>query len=62
MTKKKAFEMGFRHVADLATMNRIAEMVRDEVDDATALDLMEAWREGALAARALLDRETATLQ
>jgi hypothetical protein len=62
MTKKDAFEMGFRHVADLATMNRIADMVREGADDAGALALMEAWREGALAARALLGRKDATLQ
>ena len=62
MTKKKAYEMGFRHVADLAAINRVAELIRDDSDDGDALVLMEAWREGALAARALLERETATLQ
>ena len=62
MTKKKACEMGFRHVADLAAINRVAELIRDDSDDSDALVLMEAWREGALAARALLERETATLQ
>ncbi|QNT69056.1 hypothetical protein [Defluviicoccus vanus] len=62
MTKKKAYEMGFRHVADLAAINRVAELIRDDNDDNDALVLMEAWREGALAARALLERETATLQ
>lgn len=62
MTKKTAYEMGFRHVADLAAINRVAELIRDDNDDNNALALMEAWREGALAARALLERETATLQ
>ncbi len=62
MTKKRAYEMGFRHVADLAAINRVAELIRDDNDDNDALVLMEAWREGALAARALLERETATLQ
>lgn len=62
MTKKTAYEMGFRHVADLAAINRIAELVGDESEDVNALALMEAWRDGALAARALLERETATLQ
>lgn len=62
MTKKTAYEMGFRHVADLAAINRVAELIRDDNDDNNALALMEAWREGALAARALLERETATIQ
>lgn len=62
MTRKKAYEMGFRHVADLAAINRVAELVRDDGDDGGALELMDAWREGALAAKALLERETATLQ
>lgn len=62
MTKKTAYEMGFRHVADLAAINRVADLIRDDNDDNNALALMEAWREGALAARALLERETATLQ
>jgi hypothetical protein len=62
MTKEKAYEMGFRHVTDLAAMSRVAAVVQDDGADIDALGLMEAWREGALAARALLERETATLQ
>lgn len=62
MTKRKAYEMGFRHVADLAAINRVAELIRGNDEDDTAMALMEAWREGALAAKALLERESATLQ
>ncbi|MFO1127710.1 MAG: hypothetical protein U1E66_04635 [Rhodospirillales bacterium] len=54
MTKKDAFEMGFRHVADLATMSRIADLLQADACDPDVLALMEAWREGALAARELL--------
>jgi hypothetical protein len=62
MTKKQAFEMGFRHITDLAAMNRIASIVKERDDDAEAAALMEAWRDGAMAARAMIERETATLQ
>jgi hypothetical protein len=62
MTKSKAYEMGFRHVADLAAINRVAELIRDNSEDGNAMALMEAWREGALAAHALLERQSATLQ
>jgi hypothetical protein len=62
MTKKQAFEMGYRHIADLAAMNRIAAIVNARDDDPEAAALMAAWRDGAMAARAMIERETATLQ
>ena len=62
MTKKQAFEMGYRHIADLAAMNRIAAVVNAREDDPEAAALMAAWRDGAMAARAMIERETATLQ
>jgi hypothetical protein len=62
MTTKKAFAMGFRHVSDLAEMNRIAEALNIDNEDEEAAALMEAWRLGTLAAKAIIDREGATLQ
>lgn len=62
MTKKQAFDMGFRHIADLAAINRVAAVVNASDDDPEAAALMAAWRDGALAARAMIERETATLQ
>lgn len=62
MTPKQAYRMGFRHVADLAEINRIADLFLGDGADQCALRLMEAWREGAMAAAAMLEKEHATLQ
>lgn len=61
MTPKKAYQMGFRHIADLAEINRIAEMFESDDCNDHALSLIEAWRQGAVAATALLDRQDATV-
>ncbi len=62
MTPEQAYEMGFRHIADLAEMSRIADLVDDEQMADYALKLMEAWRAGAMAARVMIEREGSTLQ
>lgn len=62
MTKDKAYEMGYRHIIDLAEMNRVAAMADVERLNDFALALMDAWREGAMAAKAMLEKEVATLQ
>ncbi|MCP5364347.1 MAG: hypothetical protein H6905_03830 [Hyphomicrobiales bacterium] len=62
MTPEDAYEMGFRHVADLSEICRIAEMIDDDAFADYALKLMEAWRAGAMAARAVVERELATIQ
>ncbi|MCU0839619.1 MAG: hypothetical protein MUE49_12985 [Rhodospirillales bacterium] len=62
MTPEKAYEMGYRHINDLAEMNKIAEMMRIERLNSIALQLMEAWREGAMAAKAMLEKQSSTLQ
>lgn len=62
MTKDKAYQMGYRHIIDLAEMNRVAEMADVERLSAYAAQIMDAWREGALAAKAMLEKEVATLQ
>lgn len=62
MTPEQAYEMGFRHIADLAEMSRIADLVDDEQMADYALKLMEAWRAGATAARVMIEREGSTLQ
>lgn len=62
MTPEKAYEMGFRHIIDLAEMNKVAAMVENDRLSAAAVKLMEAWREGALAATAMLERQSTTLQ
>ncbi len=62
MTPEKAYEMGYRHITDLAEMNRIAEMMRIERLNTIALQLLEAWREGAMAAKAMLEKQSSTLQ
>lgn len=61
MTPKQAYRMGFRHITDLAEMHHIAECFGRAEDDERLLRLMEAWHEGTLAAKALLDREFATV-
>lgn len=62
MTPKQAYRMGFRHIIDLAEINRIADMfLEDELDD-RAQRLIEAWREGATAAAAMLEKQHSTLQ
>jgi hypothetical protein len=54
--------MGFRHITDLAEINRIADMfLEDELDD-RAQRLIEAWREGAMAATAMLEKAHSTIQ
>ena len=62
MTPKKAFRMGFRHVADLAEINRIADRLLEDECDGRAQELIEAWRQGALTATAMLEKEEATIQ
>ncbi len=62
ITAEDAYAMGYRHIADLARINQIAELVRDGDPDAAALRLLAAWREGALMAQAMLDRARTTLQ
>ena len=62
MTSEEAYQMGFRHISDLAEMNRIADLVSDYRFADYALELMEAWRQGAVAAKALLEKEVVTLQ
>jgi hypothetical protein len=62
MTPKQAYKMGFRHVIDLAEINRIADLFLGDDGDDRALRLMEAWREGAMAAAAMLEKQHATLQ
>jgi hypothetical protein len=62
MTPKQAYRMGFRHITDLAEINRIADMfLEDELDD-RAHRLIEAWRQGAMAATAMLEKQHATIQ
>lgn len=62
MSPEKAFEMGFRHIADLFEMDRIADLLDDEQWAAHAVALMQAWRDGAMTARAVIEKKTATLQ
>ncbi|MBK8174688.1 MAG: hypothetical protein IPK66_05255 [Rhodospirillales bacterium] len=62
MTSKRAFQMGYRHIIDLAEINQIADMYLDDEFDERALELIEAWRQGALMASAMLEKEHATLQ
>jgi hypothetical protein len=62
MDTKKAYFMGFRHIADLAAMNRIVDLAGDNRFNEYALELMEAWREGAVAAQAMIEKESATIQ
>lgn len=62
MTPKQAYRMGFRHVSDLAEINRIADLFMSDDGDDRALQLMEAWRDGAMAAAAMLEKARSTLQ
>lgn len=62
MDTKKAYFMGYRHIADLAAMNRIVDLVQDNRFNEYALELMQAWREGAIAAQAMIEKESATIQ
>ena len=62
MTPKQAYRMGFRHVTDLAEINRIADRFIDDECDRCALMLIEAWRRGAMTATAMLEKEQATIQ
>lgn len=62
ITAEDAYAMGYRHIADLARINQIAELVRGEHPDADALRLLAAWREGAVMAQAMIDRARTTLQ
>jgi hypothetical protein len=62
LSLEDAYAMGYRHIADLALMNRIAELIRRDEPDAQALRLLEAWRQGAMVAQAMVDRATRTLQ
>jgi hypothetical protein len=60
MTPKQAYRMGFRHITDLAEINRIADTFLE--DDDRAQRLIEAWREGAIAAAAMLEKQRSTIQ
>lgn len=62
MNTKKAYFMGYRHIADLAAMNRIVDLAQDNRFNEYALELMEAWRDGAIAAQAMIEKESATIQ
>lgn len=62
LTPEDAYVMGYRHISDLALMNQIAELIRGDDPDGAALRLLEAWREGAFAAQAMIERPGATLQ
>lgn len=62
MTPEQAYEMGYRHIADLAEMSRIADLIDDDRLAEYALKLMEAWRAGAMAARVMIEREVSTIQ
>ena len=62
MDTKKAYFMGYRHIADLAAMNRIIDLAADNRFNEYALELMEAWRDGAVAAQAMIEKESATIQ
>jgi hypothetical protein len=62
MTPKQAYQRGYRHILDLAEMNRIADIVADDNCDDRAVQLIEAWREGAMAATAMLEKQHATIQ
>ena len=62
ITAEDAYAMGYRHIADLARINQIAELVRDGHPDDDALRLLAAWREGAMVAQAMIDRARNTLQ
>jgi hypothetical protein len=62
ITAEDAYAMGYRHIADLARINQVAEMIRGDHPDAEALRLLAAWREGAMVAQAMLDRARTTLQ
>jgi hypothetical protein len=62
MTPKQAYRMGFRHITDLAEINRIADMFLEDELDERAQRLIEAWREGAMAATAMLEKAHSTVQ
>jgi hypothetical protein len=62
MTPKQAYRMGYRHITDLAEINRIADQFLEDDQDDRAQRLIEAWREGARAATAMLEKEKATIQ
>ena len=61
MTPKQAYRMGFRHITDLAQMNRIADLYLEGEIDEKVFRLIEAWREGAMAATAMLDMPNRTV-
>ena len=62
MTPKQAYRMGFRHIIDLAEINRIADMFLEDETNDRAQRLIEAWREGAIAAAAMLEKQHSTIQ
>jgi hypothetical protein len=62
MSPEKAFEMGFRHISDLFEIGQIADLLDDDQLSTYAVALMRAWQEGALMARALIEKEAATIQ
>ena len=62
MTPKQAYRMGFRHVTDLAEIDQVADRYLEDECDPGALALIEAWRQGAMTATAMLEKEQATIQ
>lgn len=55
LTVDEAYAMGFRHISDMAAMNRLAERLSEDQTDSETLRL-EAWRQGAMIAQAMLER------
>ena len=62
MTPKQAYRMGFRHITDLVRINEIADKFLEDEGNGDAERLIEAWREGAMTATAMLEKEQATIQ
>jgi hypothetical protein len=62
MSPEKAFEMGFRHISDLFEIGQVADLLDDDQLSPYAVSLMQAWRDGALMARAMIEKEAATIQ
>lgn len=61
LTVDEAYAMGFRHISDMAAMNRLAERLSEDQTDSETLRLFEAWRQGAMIAQAMLERSKTVL-
>lgn len=61
MTVEETYAMGFRHISDMAAMNRLAELLRDDQVDSETIRLFEAWRQGAMVAQAMIERSRTAL-